>query len=209
MPGEPKETKTTVQDGGRRHQGFSCSRSTTATRTMSSDTPTTPRRSCGPPAPMQPSSRGSQKGAVTGVKGTLLTSKKIKQDGFPGLEFSYNLTAAGVPGKAVGRSRLILVKNRLYQVVVIAALSKAKSAANGAFLRLVRVRCPAPPLSRPSRPRPRRRAAASEPFAKRRAQRRSRIANGCRADPVQRPAVREGVAGRRGLGESGSYGEPR
>ena len=131
MPGEPKETRTTVKTavGDIKVFMFEVDHRDGDYVVGFSDYPEKILRASGPDAALE----GGQKGAVNGVKGTLLTSKKIKQDGFPGLEFSYNLTAAGVPGKALGRSRLILVKNRLYQVVVIAALSKAKSAANDAF----------------------------------------------------------------------------
>jgi len=75
----------------------------------------------------------SQKGIVSSAKGTLMSSRKIKQDGFTGLDFTYSLKAAGVPGKALGRAHLVVVHNRLYQVLLIAASAKAKSAESDAF----------------------------------------------------------------------------
>jgi hypothetical protein len=76
---------------------------------------------------------GSQNGIVTSAKGKLLGSKKIKQDGFPGLEFTYSLNSPEIGGKAIGRVRLFLVNSRLYQVFVIAEETKVRSAANDAF----------------------------------------------------------------------------
>jgi len=58
---------------------------------------------------------GARDGAVGNVKGKLLEEKKIKVDAFPGREITFE----ALGGMFIGRSRIYLVKERLYQVMVL------------------------------------------------------------------------------------------
>jgi hypothetical protein len=58
----------------------------------------------------------AQKRAQTSIDGQLVSEKKIKlQDEFPGREFTFELPAVS----GAYRSRMYLVKGRLYQVIVV------------------------------------------------------------------------------------------
>jgi hypothetical protein len=56
---------------------------------------------------------GSATGAVSNVKATLTSKKKITIKGYPGREITFNNP------KFLGKSRIYLVKNRLYQLTAI------------------------------------------------------------------------------------------
>jgi hypothetical protein len=91
----------------------------------------------------------SQRNIVAAAQGTLLSSEKIEQDGFPGLDFTYRLKSAGISGKAVGRAHLVVVHNRLYQVSIVTAIASAKSAKTDAFFDSFKFDA-APPEERPA-----------------------------------------------------------
>jgi hypothetical protein len=59
---------------------------------------------------------GARDGAVANVKGKLTDEKKIKIDAYPGRDISFE----ALGGMFVARSRIYLVKDRLYQVMVLA-----------------------------------------------------------------------------------------
>jgi hypothetical protein len=67
-------------------------------------------------------------GAVTGIKGTLVTTKRITHKGFPGREFQ-----ASVQG-ALYTSRIFLVGDRLYQMVVVAPVGQLSDSDISKFL---------------------------------------------------------------------------
>jgi hypothetical protein len=69
---------------------------------------------------------GAQNGAINGVKGKLVTSKDIKLDGVPGRSFEYEVPTPN-GGMMVGRQRLFLTDNKLYQVIVVAAPETARN----------------------------------------------------------------------------------
>ncbi|HEX7999862.1 MAG TPA: hypothetical protein VF528_15855 [Pyrinomonadaceae bacterium] len=60
-------------------------------------------------------------GAITGIKGTLISGKNIMHKGYPGREFQ-----ASTEG-ALYTSRIFLVNNRLYQMVVVAPANKSSA----------------------------------------------------------------------------------
>lgn len=67
-------------------------------------------------------------GAVTGIKGTLVSGKNITHKGYPGREFQ-----ASTQG-ALYTSRIFLVKDRLYQMVVVAPATQLSAAETNRFL---------------------------------------------------------------------------
>lgn len=69
-----------------------------------------------------------RQGAITGIKGTLISGKNITHKGYPGREFQ-----ASTQG-ALYTSRIYLVKNRLYQMVVVAPAAQASAADINRFL---------------------------------------------------------------------------
>lgn len=67
-------------------------------------------------------------GAINGIKGTLISGKNITHKGYPGREFQ-----ASTEG-ALYTSRIYLVNNRLYQMVVVVPATLAKPADISKFL---------------------------------------------------------------------------
>jgi hypothetical protein len=67
-------------------------------------------------------------GAINGIKGTLISGKNIMHKGFPGREFQ-----ASTEG-ALYTSRIFLVNNRLYQMVVVAPASQTNAINANRFL---------------------------------------------------------------------------
>ncbi|HEY3291363.1 MAG TPA: hypothetical protein VGK87_14635 [Anaerolineae bacterium] len=61
---------------------------------------------------------GAMNGAVTNIGGTLIDSKDVSLNDVPGKEFSANGKIAN-QGEGSMRGRLYLVKNRLYQLIVV------------------------------------------------------------------------------------------
>jgi hypothetical protein len=72
---------------------------------------------------------GARDGAVSKVKGTLKTESKITQAGFPGRELRIE-----APGDIVLVARIYMVKERLYQQLVVAPRPRAESADTKKFL---------------------------------------------------------------------------
>jgi hypothetical protein len=69
-----------------------------------------------------------RQGAITGIKGTLISGKNITHKGFHGREFQ-----ASTQG-ALYTSRIFLVNNRLYQMVVVAPAGQLSAADINKFL---------------------------------------------------------------------------
>jgi hypothetical protein len=69
-----------------------------------------------------------RQGAITGIKGTLISGKNITHKGFHGREFQ-----ASTQG-ALYTSRIFIVNNRLYQMVVVAPVGKLSAADINKFL---------------------------------------------------------------------------
>ncbi|MBD0325596.1 MAG: hypothetical protein ICV68_04155 [Pyrinomonadaceae bacterium] len=67
-------------------------------------------------------------GAINGIKGTLISGKNITHKGFPGREFQ-----ASTEG-ALYTSRIFLVNNRLYQMVVVAPANQSSATDVNKFL---------------------------------------------------------------------------
>ncbi|MBC7798616.1 MAG: hypothetical protein H7Z37_17230 [Pyrinomonadaceae bacterium] len=75
-----------------------------------------------------------QKGAVGGIGGTITSEKNIEMNGNPGKEYVANIVIPKGGGDGVAKSHIYLVKNRLYQVLVIAKKSEANSSDVDKFL---------------------------------------------------------------------------
>lgn len=69
-----------------------------------------------------------RQGAITGIKGTLISGKNITHKGFHGREFQ-----ASTQG-ALYTSRIFIVNNRLYQMVVVAPIGQLSAADINKFL---------------------------------------------------------------------------
>jgi hypothetical protein len=69
-----------------------------------------------------------REGAVNGIKGTLVSGKNITHKGYPGREFQ-----ASTQG-ALYTSRIFLVKDRLYQMVVVAPATQLSATEINRFL---------------------------------------------------------------------------
>ncbi|MCL5275564.1 MAG: hypothetical protein M1434_12605 [Chloroflexi bacterium] len=61
---------------------------------------------------------GAMNGAVTNISGTILSSQDITLSGNPGKDFSAEGKIKN-PGDGSVRGRIYLVKNRLYQIIVV------------------------------------------------------------------------------------------
>ncbi len=68
-------------------------------------------------------------GAVSKVKGTLKSENKITMNGYPGRELRID-----APGEAVLLARIYLVKERLYQTIVVTKVAQVDSPENKKFL---------------------------------------------------------------------------
>lgn len=69
-----------------------------------------------------------RQGAITGIKGTLISGSNITHKGYPGREFQ-----ASTEG-ALYTSRIFLVNNRLYQMVVVAPAGSLTTAEISKYL---------------------------------------------------------------------------
>ncbi|MFZ2487321.1 MAG: hypothetical protein WAZ19_04300 [Anaerolineae bacterium] len=70
---------------------------------------------------------GGRDGAIGNVSGTLVDEKRITVDGFPAREFTFNIAPDASPLNAdiTGTARVILTKDRLYQLISLQETSKA------------------------------------------------------------------------------------
>ncbi len=74
------------------------------------------------------------KRTVANTKGTLVSKKDIKLDGFPGKEFEATVPSLDQEGGTLTqRARTYLVKKRLYQVILTGPADQVKSKAGDAF----------------------------------------------------------------------------
>lgn len=70
---------------------------------------------------------GGRDGAIGNVSGTLMDEKRITVNGFPAREFTFNIAPDASPLNAdiTGTARVILTKDRLYQLISLQETSKA------------------------------------------------------------------------------------
>jgi hypothetical protein len=80
--------------------------------------------------------RRSIDGAVTNVKGTLLTEKKIELDGFPGRETRADFQN----GLAIIKMRMYLVKNKMFLMQTITETSKENNSNSLKFLNSLKLK---------------------------------------------------------------------
>src|SRR4030042_4579780 len=63
---------------------------------------------------------GARNGAISNIRGTLVNEKDISIAGNPGKEFNFSVPhRPELPNKGIGKSRIFLVGNRLYQCMVV------------------------------------------------------------------------------------------
>ncbi|MDB5349504.1 MAG: hypothetical protein JWN86_751 [Planctomycetota bacterium] len=77
---------------------------------------------------------GSANGSIAFAKSKELSRKSIELDGHPGRELKFEAQGTGGAGTGVGRLRIYLVGDRLYQVLVIGSEAKATDEATKPFL---------------------------------------------------------------------------
>jgi len=77
----------------------------------------------------------SRDGAIANVSGTLQDEKQITVGGFPGREFTFNIDSGSSPtGSAItGSARVVLVKDRLYQLISLTTADETSPAVVQAF----------------------------------------------------------------------------
>jgi hypothetical protein len=75
---------------------------------------------------------GARDGAVERTNGRLLSEKLISLGGYPGREIKIKVETP--KHTAIVRSRIYLVKNRLYQVLVVTSIQEAYSTIGTTFL---------------------------------------------------------------------------
>jgi len=73
--------------------------------------------------------RGAVDGAVSNVKGKLLTEKKIELDGFPGREVTVDFQN----GQAIIMMKCFLVRNMMYILEIISETGKENNASSSHF----------------------------------------------------------------------------
>ena len=116
MPATPKETSQSVDTAAGKidlHL-FTAQVGTSAYLVSYSDYPADMMSQADPAKVLD----GAMNGAVTNVSGTILSSQDVTLDGNPGKDF----TADGKitkPGDGSVRGRIYLVKNRLYQIIIV------------------------------------------------------------------------------------------
>lgn len=73
---------------------------------------------------------GGRDGAVANVKGTFQSERDVTVNGFPGREFTFTIDGANSPtgGPVLGTARVILTKDRLFQLIALEAQDKADAA---------------------------------------------------------------------------------
>ncbi len=125
MPGTPKESSQSVDTaaGAINLTMFTTQVSSAAYLVSYSDYPEDMMSSADPLKVLE----GAQNGSITNFDGKLLSSKDITLDDNPGKEF----TAEGKvtnPGDGSLSGRIYLVKNRLYQIIVIGLKDKTPAA---------------------------------------------------------------------------------